>query len=75
MGYAQRILIGAGNLVILGPSAIAVPMLARIAAHGDVAQFRRTLALIVLGIGSGAGLIALGIFGFSGKIVSLLFQR
>ncbi|MCY1164803.1 murein biosynthesis integral membrane protein [compost metagenome] len=75
LGYAQRILIGAGNLVILGPSAIAVPMLARIAAHGDVAQFRRTLALIVLGIGSGAGLIALGIFGFSGKIVSLLFQR
>lgn len=75
LGYAQRILIGAGNLVILGPSAIAVPMLARIAVNGDTAQFRRTSALIVLGVGGGAGVIALGIFGFSDRIVSLLFER
>lgn len=75
LGYAQRILIGAGNLVILGPSAIAVPMLTRIAVKGDIAQFRRTLALIVLGVGSGAGVIALGIYGFSDQIVTLLFQR
>lgn len=75
LGYAQRILIGAGNLVILGPSAIAVPMLARIAAVGDTAGFRRTLALIVAAVGGGAGVIALGIFGFSNRIVALLFQR
>lgn len=75
LGYAQRILIGAGNLVILGPSAIAVPMLARIAGNGDTASFRRALALIVLGVGGGAGVIALGIFSFSDQIVALLFQR
>lgn len=75
LGYAQRILIGAGNLVILGPSAIAVPMLARIAVNGDIVRFRRTLTLIVLGVGGAAGLIALGIFGFSDQIVSVLFQR
>lgn len=75
LGYAQRILIGAGNLVILGPSAIAVPMLARIAAAGDTAGFRRTLALIVVAVGGAAGVIALGIFGFSDRIVALLFQR
>ncbi len=75
LGYAQRILIGAGNLVILGPSAIAVPMLARIAVNGDVARFRKTVAMIVLGVGGGSSVIALGIFGFSGQIVSLLFQR
>ncbi len=75
LGYAQRILIGAGNLVILGPSAIAVPMLARIAVNGEIVQFRRTLTLIVLGVGGAAGLIALGIFGFSDQIVSVLFQR
>jgi len=75
LGYAQRILIGAGNLVILGPSAIAVPILARIAVNGDVVRFRQTLALIVLSVGGAAGLIALGIFGFSDEIVFLLFQR
>ncbi|WP_244650450.1 lipid II flippase MurJ [Sphingomonas sp. CFBP 13706] len=75
LGYAQRILIGAGNLVILGPSAIAVPILARIAVNGDVVRFRQTLALIVLSVGGAAGLIALGILGFSDEIVFLLFQR
>ncbi len=75
LGYAQRILIGAGNLVILGPSAIAVPMLARIAASGDTARFRRVTTLILVGVGGSAGIIALGIFSFAGPIVSLLFQR
>lgn len=75
LGYAQRILIGAGNLVILGPSAIVVPMLARLAAQNDARGFRRVISMIGLGVGGGGAVIAISIVFFAGPLVSLLFKR
>jgi putative peptidoglycan lipid II flippase len=75
LGYAQRILIGAGNLVIIGPSAIAVPFLARIVAAGDDKAFRQAVIKIVLGVATCGGCIALVLSYWSDPIVSLLFQR
>jgi putative peptidoglycan lipid II flippase len=75
LGYAQRILIGAGNLVIIGPSAIAVPFLARIAASGDKRAFRWATLKIVLGVALCGGGIAILLSNRSDLIVSVLFQR
>lgn len=75
LGYAQRILIGAGNLVILGPSAIVVPMLARLAAQNDARGFRKIIAVIGLGVGGGGAVIATCIVFFASPLVSLLFKR
>lgn len=75
LSYAQRILIGAGNLIIIGPSAIAVPILAKIAKKGDVQQFRQTAFSIVAGVGAAGACLAALVSVFSLPIVSLLFQR
>jgi putative peptidoglycan lipid II flippase len=75
LGYAQRILIGAGNLIAVGPSAIAVPMMARMVAAHDAAGFRRAMILLVGGVAAGAGCIAVVIASFSEGIVALLFKR
>jgi len=75
LGYAQRILIGVGSLLTVGPSAIAVPYLARLVDRGDGPGFRRLMKQIVLLVTIMGGLMASAVWFWSEKIVAVLFRR
>ena len=75
MGYAHRIIIGLGSLVVAGPSALFVPRFAVLVETGQRAQFRRLLFAALgftLAVG---GLLAVGLHVFADMIVQILFER
>jgi putative peptidoglycan lipid II flippase len=75
MGYAHRIIIGLGSLVVAGPSALFVPRFAVLVEAGQSAQFRRLLFAALGFTALFGGGLAIGMFLFSDFIVRLLFER
>jgi putative peptidoglycan lipid II flippase len=75
MGYAHRIIIGLGSLVVAGPSALFVPQFAVLVEGGQGTQFRRLL-LAALGFTAAVGgVLAAGLYVFADLIVQILFER
>lgn len=75
MGFAHRIIVGFGGLVVAGPSALIVPRLVRSVAAGDIVGFRRMLLGSMTFVGIGGLVLALAFVGFPEPIVRLLFER
>jgi putative peptidoglycan lipid II flippase len=75
MGYAHRIIIGLGSLVVAGPSALFVPRFAALVETGQGAQFRRLLFAALSFTAAFGGLLAIGMYAFADLIVQLLFER
>lgn len=75
MGYAQRLIIGFGSLVVAGPSAILVPRMIEFLREKNYHAFRQFLirALVIVGgISTSVGLL-LAIF--AEQLIKLLFAR
>lgn len=75
LGYSQRILIGVGNLIIAGPSAIFVPYFAKMISNNEIAMYRKkTYRIVGVIIALGAIVALMGdlcaVFG-----IRLLFMR
>lgn len=75
MGYAHRIIIGLGSLVVAGPSALFVPRFALLVEAGDYALFRRFFMSALAFTAVFGGLIAGGLYFFADFVVQILFQR
>ncbi len=75
MGYAHRIIIGFGSLVVAGPSALFVPKFAVLVETGQGAQFRRLLFAALGFTAAFGGLLAAGMYVFAELIVRILFER
>ena len=75
MGYAHRLVIGIGGMVVAGPSALFIPRLARLVAAKDGPGFRRFLSRAVGLVALIGGACALGIALFAPQIVAILFER
>jgi putative peptidoglycan lipid II flippase len=75
LGYAQRILIGFGNLFIAGPSAVIVPRAAELVSKRNYVEFRNFFksAMLIVSIISIA--LSLFIFSFSSSLTNILFSR
>jgi len=75
MGYAHRIIIGLGGLVVAGPSALFVPKFAALVETRQCDQFRRLL-LTALGFTLAlGGALSIGMYAFADLIVGILFER
>ncbi len=75
MGFAYRMIVGFGALVVAGPSALIVPRLVHFVAAQDVSGFRRML-VGALGFVALCGLLLALTFNFLGQpIVQFLFER
>ena len=75
MGYAHRIIIGLGSLVVAGPSALFVPRFAVLVETGQGAQFRRLLFAALGFTAAFGGLLAACMYVFAELIVRILFER
>lgn len=75
MGYAHRLVIGIGSLIVAGPSALFIPRLAKLVAERDSTGFRRLLLAAVAFIGIFGLICATAIFLFAPTLVGILFQR
>ena len=73
LGYAQRIIIGLGNLIIAGPSSVIVPYFARLSKDKEICKKYTILTLLTVCLG--ASIFAMLISLNSSFIVKLLFQR
>lgn len=75
LGYAQRLIIGLGGLVVSGPSALFVPRFATLARSGDRVGFQRLLVTTLLAVwGLGACSFSVLIL-FADEAVAMLFER
>jgi len=75
LGYAQRIIIGLGNLAVIGPSVVMAPRFAELVAKKDRRQFSLNLIVTFFVTGSLALSLAILLFNFSKELTSLLFLR
>lgn len=75
MGYAHRIIIGLGSLVVAGPSALFVPRFAVLVETGQVAQFRRLVFAALAFTAAFGGFLAVGMYVMAESIVEILFER
>lgn len=75
LGYAQRLVIGIGGLLVAGPSAILVPKFAVRLRDFGFSSFAREVTRVVAIVGGGALLFA-ALIGFNAEgLVSLVFGR
>lgn len=75
LGYAQRVLVAAGSLVVAGPAAVLVPHMAELeSAAGTGAVRRRLLLVMVVTIGCG-GCVAAILGVLAEPAIRVLFQR
>jgi putative peptidoglycan lipid II flippase len=75
LGYAQRILVGIGTLVIAGPSAVLMPRLAEAHAEGRVTDLLHDTARTVRGVIAFATPAAIFISLLAAPLVRLCFER
>lgn len=75
IGFAQRITIGFGSLIVAGPSALLVPRLARLVQAGETKAFRRLFYQALAFTGVGGLVLALSFFLFADTLVQILFER
>lgn len=75
MGYAQRLIIGFGSLVVAGPSAVLVPRMADFVRDNNYDSFRQFLIRALVIIGSISTLVALLLSIFAEPLIQLLFAR
>lgn len=73
LGYAQRLVIGLGNLAVAGPSATVVPHLAQLISNNNFKDLRHFLLRAFLFVGVIALTVALMMAVFSNQLVQLLF--
>lgn len=75
LGYAQRLIVGIGSLIIAGPSAILTPRFAARLRDGGEAPFLREVALTVFVV-AGSGCVAAALLAlFAGQLIGLAFAR
>jgi putative peptidoglycan lipid II flippase len=73
LGYAQRLVIGVGNLAVAGPSAVLIPHLAELVRDRDYAGFMKLMRRAFIIVSSVAVIVALVLGNYSVEIVRLLF--
>ncbi|QWD48032.1 hypothetical protein C2742_01660 [Polynucleobacter paneuropaeus] len=75
LGYAQRIIIGLGNLAVIGPSVVMAPRFAELVAKKDCRQFSLVLMKTFFVTGGLGFSLAISLFYFSEELISILFMR
>ncbi|WP_244982432.1 lipid II flippase MurJ [Cylindrospermopsis raciborskii] len=75
LGYAQRLVIGFGGLVVSGPSAVLVPRMVELVREGDYKRFRKFLLRALTIVGSIVSVLALLLAVFAIVLVQFLFAR
>jgi len=75
LGYAQRLVIGFGNLAVAGPSVVLVPRFAELLREKDAAGFRGGLLHALMIVGGVASSVAIAMGLFAKELVELLFAR
>ena len=75
LGYAQRLLITLGNLIVLGPGIVLTPYLSEQSATGEQIQFLNTVGQATRMIILFAAPVALALSLLGVPVIELLFQR
>jgi putative peptidoglycan lipid II flippase len=75
VGYAQRVVVGFGSIIVAGPSAVLIPRMSEFVREGNYQGFRQFLFRALMVIGGVAIGIALPLMIFAEKLIGLLFAR
>jgi putative peptidoglycan lipid II flippase len=75
LGFAQRLLIGIGGLVVAGPSAVLTPRFAERLRHRDYAGFRHITISTIGAVGLSGVLLSIALAIGARPIISLIFGR
>lgn len=75
LGYSQRIVIGFGNLAIVGPFAVIAPELAKYITTQSYAEFRSLLKRSLFAVGFISTSMSIGLYIYSKKVIEIMFLR
>lgn len=75
LGYAQRLLIAMGNLVVVGPIAVLTPRFSKLISNNEIVEFNRIFIKTQIFTASGSVLIVIIFYLYGVDIVKFLFMR
>lgn len=75
LGYAQRLVIGFGTLVVAGPSAVVVPRMAELLRDQNYIGFWKFLLRAITAIAATGSILALSLAVFAEPLIRTLFAR
>jgi putative peptidoglycan lipid II flippase len=75
MGFAQRLMIGIGSILVAGPAALVIPRISRARSLGNLPEVRRLVIRMFISAGAGAGGAAVLLALMADRVVDLAFAH